>query len=58
MTNMAVELAVRAQGMGFVRAKVGDRYVLEALAENGWTIGGEGSGHIYWCWTSIPPGTV
>ena len=46
MTNMAVELAVRAQGMGFVRAKVGDRYVLEALAENGWTIGGEGSGHI------------
>jgi phosphoglucosamine mutase len=46
MTNMAVELALRAQGMGFVRAKVGDRYVLEALAENGWTIGGEGSGHI------------
>ena len=46
MTNMAVELAVHAQGMGFVRAKVGDRYVLEALAENGWTIGGEGSGHI------------
>lgn len=46
MTNMSVELAVRAQGMGFVRAKVGDRYVLEALAENGWTIGGEGSGHI------------
>jgi phosphoglucosamine mutase len=46
MTNMAVELATKSQGMGFVRAKVGDRYVLEALEQNGWTIGGEGSGHI------------
>lgn len=46
MTNMAVELAVRSQGMDFVRAQVGDRHVLEALAQKGWTIGGEGSGHI------------
>ena len=46
MTNMAVELAVKALGMDFVRAKVGDRYVLEALAQKGWTLGGEGSGHI------------
>ena len=46
MTNMAVELATKSQGMGFVRVKVGDRYVLEALEQNGWTIGGEGSGHI------------
>ncbi|MFY7906662.1 MAG: phosphoglucosamine mutase [Burkholderiaceae bacterium] len=46
MTNMAVELALQAQGMGFIRAKVGDRYVLEALEQQGWTIGGEGSGHI------------
>jgi len=46
MTNMAVELAAQEQGMAFVRAKVGDRYVLEALEQKGWTIGGEGSGHI------------
>ena len=46
MTNMAVELALKAKGMQFVRAKVGDRYVLEALEQRGWTLGGEGSGHL------------
>ena len=46
MTNMAVEVALKAQGVDFVRAKVGDRYVLEALTEKGWQIGGEGSGHL------------
>lgn len=46
MTNMAVELAVRASGVDFVRAKVGDRYVLEELAARGWLLGGEGSGHL------------
>lgn len=46
MTNMAVELALQAQGVDFVRAKVGDRYVLEELAKNGWQLGGEGSGHL------------
>lgn len=46
MTNMAVEVALKQQGIGFVRAKVGDRYVLEALHEKGWQIGGEGSGHL------------
>mgnify|MGYP002733115091 CR=1 FL=1 len=46
MTNMAVEVALKNQGIGFVRAKVGDRYVLEALNEKGWLIGGEGSGHL------------
>lgn len=46
MTNMAVELALRAQGIPLVRAKVGDRYVLEALEEHGWILGGEGSGHL------------
>ena len=46
MTNMAVELAIKAQGMGFVRSKVGDRYVLEALKTNGWQLGGESSGHL------------
>ena len=46
MTNMAVEVALRARGVELVRAKVGDRYVLEELAARGWTLGGEGSGHL------------
>ncbi len=46
MTNMAVELALQRLGYQFVRAKVGDRYVLEELAQRGWTLGGEGSGHL------------
>jgi phosphoglucosamine mutase len=46
MTNMAVELALERQGVEFVRAKVGDRYVLEELAKRGWMLGGEGSGHL------------
>ncbi|GAB4206859.1 MAG: phosphoglucosamine mutase [Tibeticola sp.] len=46
MTNMAVELALRERGVAFVRAKVGDRYVLEELLARGWVLGGEGSGHL------------
>ncbi|MEO8057138.1 MAG: phosphoglucosamine mutase [Burkholderiales bacterium] len=46
MTNMAVEVALRERGVGFVRAKVGDRYVLEELVARGWQLGGEGSGHL------------
>jgi phosphoglucosamine mutase len=46
MTNMAVELALKARDVAFVRAKVGDRYVLEELAARGWQLGGEGSGHL------------
>ncbi|HEX5372837.1 MAG TPA: phosphoglucosamine mutase [Aquabacterium sp.] len=46
MTNMAVELAIQARGVSFVRAKVGDRYVLEELICRGWQLGGEGSGHL------------
>ncbi len=46
MTNMAVESALRTMGVGFARAKVGDRYVLEMLQERGWQVGGEGSGHM------------
>ncbi len=46
MTNMAVELALRRRGVEFVRAKVGDRYVLEELERRGWLLGGEGSGHL------------
>ncbi len=46
MTNMAVELALKAKGVELVRAKVGDRYVLEELEKRGWILGGEGSGHL------------
>ena len=46
MTNMAVELALKHRGVELVRAKVGDRYVLEALEARGWILGGEGSGHL------------
>ena len=46
MTNMAVEVALKARGVQFVRAKVGDRYVLEELDKHKWLLGGEGSGHL------------
>jgi phosphoglucosamine mutase len=46
MTNMAVELALKGKDVEFVRAKVGDRYVLEELEKRGWLLGGEGSGHL------------
>ncbi|SFM44857.1 phosphoglucosamine mutase [Variovorax sp. OV329] len=46
MTNKAVEMALRHRGIDFVRAKVGDRYVLEELDKRGWLLGGEGSGHL------------
>ena len=46
MTNMAVEVALQAKSVEFVRAKVGDRYVLEELEKRGWLLGGEGSGHL------------
>ena len=46
MTNMAVELAIKAKNIEFVRSKVGDRYVLEVLQKNKWLLGGEGSGHL------------
>jgi len=46
MTNMAVEVALQRKGVEFVRARVGDRYVLEELGRRGWLLGGEGSGHL------------
>jgi phosphoglucosamine mutase len=46
MTNMAVELALKSKGVPMVRAKVGDRYVLEQLEAHQWLLGGEGSGHL------------
>jgi phosphoglucosamine mutase len=46
MTNMAVELALERLGVPLVRARVGDRYVLEELTARGWQLGGESSGHL------------
>lgn len=46
MSNLGFEHALARRGIAFSRAKVGDRYVLEALHENGWNLGGENSGHI------------
>lgn len=46
MTNLAMELALQDLGIPFCRAKVGDRYVMEMLKEQGWRLGGENSGHI------------
>ncbi len=46
MSNLGLEHALKAQGISFVRANVGDRYVLEKLKANSWFIGGESSGHI------------
>lgn len=46
MSNMALELAFAQAGIGFERAQVGDRYVMEGLEKTGWTLGGESSGHI------------
>jgi phosphoglucosamine mutase len=46
MTNMSVEVAFKSMGVPFVRAKVGDRYVLEELGARRWQLGGEGSGHL------------
>ena len=46
MSNLGLEVALRELGIGFSRAKVGDRYVLEMMQEKGWLLGGESSGHI------------
>lgn len=46
MSNMSLELALKQLGIPFVRANVGDRYVLEKMQENDWKFGGENSGHI------------
>lgn len=46
MTNLGFEKALSGMGLPFVRTKVGDRYVVEAMQEKGWRLGGESSGHI------------
>lgn len=46
MSNYALEKAVMALGVPFIRTRVGDRYILEVLKEKNWKIGGESSGHV------------
>ena len=46
MSNMGMELALKDMGIPFVRANVGDRYVMQLLQEHNWALGGENSGHI------------
>lgn len=46
MSNYGLEMALMDLGIPFLRSKVGDRYVIEALKKNNWKIGGETSGHI------------
>lgn len=46
MSNFGFELGLKELGIPFARAKVGDRYVIELMRQNGWTLGGENSGHI------------
>ncbi|WP_163929952.1 phosphoglucosamine mutase [Paraferrimonas sp. SM1919] len=46
MANLGLELALKELNIPFERTKVGDRYVVEALKNNNWCLGGEGSGHI------------
>lgn len=46
MTNLGVEVALKQDGVPLVRAKVGDRYVLEELLQRCWQLGGESSGHL------------
>lgn len=46
MSNLGLELALKQMDIPFVRARVGDRYVVEQLKRTGWQLGGEGSGHI------------
>lgn len=46
MSNLGLQRALEAADIPFLRAKVGDRYVMSMLQENGWRLGGESSGHI------------
>ncbi|MFP5382991.1 MAG: phosphoglucosamine mutase [Gammaproteobacteria bacterium] len=59
MSNFGLELALQEFGVDFVRARVGDRYVMAELEARGWRLGGESSGHLV-CLdrTSTGDGTV
>lgn len=49
MSNLGLELALQELDIPFLRARVGDRYVMSELASRGWQLGGENSGHIVCC---------
>jgi phosphoglucosamine mutase len=55
MTNYGAELALAELNIPFVRAKVGDRYVMEQLKQRDWLLGGEGSGHLI-CFDKVSTG--
>jgi phosphoglucosamine mutase len=46
MSNLGMELGLKDLGIDFIRAQVGDRYVMQQLKEKGWLLGGESSGHL------------
>ena len=46
MSNLGLEVALKDRGIAFALAQVGDRYVVAKLLQEGWHLGGEGSGHI------------
>jgi phosphoglucosamine mutase len=46
MSNLGLEKALKEEGLEFLRAQVGDRYVKELMVQHGWSLGGEASGHI------------
>jgi phosphoglucosamine mutase len=46
MSNLGLERKLQSEGIGLIRTKVGDRYVLEAMREHGCNVGGEQSGHL------------
>ena len=49
MSNLGLELALQDLNIPFVRAKVGDRYVMSELQARNWQLGGENSGHVVCC---------
>ncbi|MCY1398885.1 Phosphoglucosamine mutase [compost metagenome] len=49
MSNLGLELALQEMNIPFVRAKVGDRYVMAELLARNWQLGGENSGHVVCC---------
>ena len=55
MSNLGLENALTAMDIGLVRTQVGDRYVVEAMREGGYNVGGEQSGHIVLSDTIEPP---
>ena len=57
MSNIGLERAVARWGVKVVRTRVGDRYVVEEMRSNGYSLGGEQSAATSSSWTTRPPGT-